>query len=375
MGNRTVMWAGGGYDYEPPEPPPATAVPGERRRGTFGASERLGATGLVAGRFLPLHRGHQYLIDFARASVEQLTVLVFTRKTDPISGARRAAWIRDLYPDVTVAEVASQLGIGDPDFASKFAELVEPHAGRPRYFFSSELSSRPVAAALGAAFIPVDPGRIAVPTSGSAIRANVMSNFHYLAPSVRPWFVRRIAVVGAESTGKTTLCARLREQFNAAVVPEWTRTLVESGQPISSDLIQTIARSQIASEDALARLEPGNNGGLLVCDTDLRTVHMWSHRMFEGEPPSWIKEAIADRPYDLYLLCCPDIPYVGPAERDQPKERSRFHIELQFELRNELCVELRGTREERYTAAADAIIGLYSPTTVFSARGSRMEKP
>ena len=66
------------------------------------------------------------LIEFARASVEQLTVLVFTRTTDPITGARRTAWIRELYPDVTVAEVASQLGIGDPDFATKFARLRIP---------------------------------------------------------------------------------------------------------------------------------------------------------------------------------------------------------------------------------------------------------
>lgn len=369
------MWYGGPlYDDTPspvPEaqPTPATPTAGIRTRGSFGPAERLGATGLVAGRFHPLHRGHQYLIEFARASVDKLTVVVFSAPQDAIAPATRVRWIRELYPDVRVEAVAARIELGDPTFAQQFANAVAPF-GKQAYFFTSELGYRPVAAAIGAALVPVDPTRMCVPASGSAICANVMENFHYLARSVRPWFVRRIAVVGAESAGKTTLCARLREQFKTLVVPEWTRVLVQAVPGgLASDQIQLVARSQIASEDALANQLPDANAGILVCDTELHMIYLWAKRLFEGEPPSWIREAIGVRPYDLYLLCTPELPYVGPAEWDRPADRRAFHDQLRADLASSNVVEISGTREERFAAAADAIIGLFTPKTLMSARG------
>lgn len=371
-----VLWYGSGYsssDYETqptePDPKPAAPVAGMRTRGSFGPAERLGATGLVAGRFSPLHRGHQYLIEFARASVEKLTVVVFTGPNDAIDAATRVRWIRDLYPDVRVEAVAAKIQPGDADWVQLFAKAVAPF-GTAAYFFTSELGYRPVAEAIGATLVPVDPTRMCVPASGSAICANVMENFHYLARSVRPWFVRRIAVVGAESSGKSTLCARLRDQFKTLVVPEWTRVLVQSVPGgLSSDQIQLVARSQIASEDALANQLPDANAGIMLCDTELHTIYLWAKRLFEGEPPQWIRDAIGRRPYDLYLLCAPEIPYVGPPEWDRPADRRAFHDQLRSDLASSNVIAISGTREERFATAADAIIGLFTPRTLLSARG------
>ena len=376
------MWAGGGnWDDASSSPPaddppkPAAAQPGRKTRGSFGPDERLGASGLVAGRFLPLHRGHQYLIEFARKSVERLTILVFADAADPITGETRVNWLRELYPDVAVVECRGKLAAGDREFATKFARIVARTlpGESPSHFFSSELAYRAAADALGARFVPVDPTRAAIPTSGSAIRANVMESFQFLARTVRPWFVRRVAVVGAESTGKSTLCARLREQFRMLVVPEWTRVLIESGpERLTSDQIQLVARSQIASEDALANQLHDANGGVLLCDTDLRTVALWSERLFEGGPPAWIAEQIDARPYDLYLQCGPDVPFVGAREWDRPADRLAFHDRLHGALRDQPVIELRGSRDERFKTAADAIIALFTPTTLLSARGARM---
>lgn len=381
MGRDTdiLMYCSGGdwnntYDPPPePEPPkPAVANPGKKQVVSFGPVKRLGATGMVAGRFLPLHRGHQYLLEFALASVEHLTVLVFTRDTDPVSGALRVQWITDLYPSAHVFAVPATIEVGDPRLAAKVAAVAAEY-GKPDFFFSSELNYRAAAAALGSTFVPVDPQRTVIPVSGEAIRANVMAHFNYLARNVRPWFVRRIAVVGAESTGKTTLCARLREEFKTLVVPEWTRVLVESGiAGMSSDLIQLIARSQIASEDAIANQLPDANAGVMFADTDLFTIYQWSKRLFEGEPPGWIAEQIALRPYDLYLLCAPDFPFVGAPAWDRPAERRAFHGRLRDALRDQPYVELTGSRDERFTTAADAIIGLFAPQKLLSARGAKL---
>jgi NadR type nicotinamide-nucleotide adenylyltransferase len=370
MGDRedrddSVMWAGGG-SWEPPADPPSVSlpaepiapVPGKKPEGRYGPSEPLGETGLVVGRFLPLHRGHQYLIEFAKRSVKALTVVVLSQADDPVA---------------TVHVLTTPVKLGAPGWQATFAAAVHKLAPKVSHFFSSELAYREAAHAIRAQFVPVDPSRIAVPISGTAIRTNVMDHFHYLAPAARPWFVRRIAVVGAESTGKSTLCARLREELGATIVPEWTRVLVESGQAaLASSQVQLAARSQIASEDALARQPPGANGGLLVCDTELRTIQLWAERLFTGDTNPWIGEAARARPYDLYLLCMPDIPFIGAREWDRPEERRRFHAHLTAALAGQPVVELAGSRDDRFRVAADAIIGLFQTNRLLSARGARI---
>ncbi len=380
--DRPSAWASGG-SWESPEPTESSAStssepprPGEKRHPSYGPAQELGDHGLVAGKFLPLHRGHQYLIEFARRSCKKLTVMIFVRPGDPVKKGQRLHWIRQIVddPDVAIHEVETT----QPDeqaIPQKFKSDIAPFVSGVSHFFTSELSYRPVADALGAKFVPVDPPRAAIPISGTAIRANLMDNFRYLVASVRPWFVRRIAVVGAESTGKSTLCARLKEEFSALVVPEWTRTLVEGGVEggIASEDLQLAARSQIASEDALAAQVVGSNAGVLICDTNLLTIEMWARRLFHGEPPSWFREQIAVRPYDLHLLCAPDIPFKGAPDRDQPAERMAFHDRLKGALSKGHFVELRGSRDERFKLAADAIISLFGPTTtLLSRRGQVM---
>lgn len=377
MTKHAVMWAGSG-SWEPSEPePPRDPGPGRRERGDWGTPAPTGDEALVLGRFLPLHRGHQYLIDVARASSRAVTVAVVYRPGDEIPPDVRVAWLRDLYRhDVRVVSVGLPLAPEDPDLAKQLRKLVSTEAPKAKVLFGSELAYRAPATAAGLAFVPVDPSRLTVPISGTAIRASVMEHFGYIAPPARPWFVRRVAVVGAESTGKSTLCARLRAELEVPVAPEWTRVLVESGtHTMRSQDVQLIARTQIATEDALARQVRGTNGAVIAVDTDLRTVWLWATRLYADEPPAWIAEAIRQRPYDLYLLCRPDIPFVGSRERDDPAGRAAFHDRLERELAatNAAVVELAGSPDERFRTAADAIIGLYTPRTLLSARGAVMK--
>jgi HTH-type transcriptional repressor of NAD biosynthesis genes len=378
-----VMWASAGSWDPSPETTESSSSssttppkPGEKRYPSYGPAAELGDHGLVAGKFLPFHRGHQYLIDFAKRSCKKLTIAIFVRPGDPVAEGQRREWIARHVADssVEIHEIATTIGDDVPQ-PSKFKALIDPHIRGVTHFFTSEPKYQPVAMALGATHVPVDPSRTAIPISGTAIRANLMDNFRYLVPSTRPWFVRRIAVVGAESTGKSTLCARLKEQFGALVVPEWTRVLVEGGVEggLRSEDIQLAARSQIASEDALAAQVVGSNAGVLLCDTDLRTIYLWGQRLFTVDPPTWIKEQIPARPYDLYLLCNPDIPFKGAADRDLPEHRRAFHDALKKDLANEHVVELTGSRDERFQVAADAIISLFGPTkTLLSRRGQIM---
>jgi len=380
--NRIALWRGG-PTWDPPDPPPppshggddAQTAPRSGDGSPFGTFERLGAHGVVAGRFLPFHRGHQYLLDFASSSVERLTVLVFERQGDELPGELRARWIRRQYAggSVTVSVISTRPD-DDPISPKRFSKLCGRQVQNATHFFSSEMAYQTHAQRIGAAFVPVDPTRATLPISGSAIRANVMENFRYLVATTRPYFVRRVAVIGAESSGKTTLCARLREQFGALVVPEWARILAGDGD-LEADQIQLVARSQIASEDALAGQVVGLNAGILLCDTDLRTVWQWARRLFKPylTMPQWLEHEIRDRPYDLYLACAPDLPFVGRPDRDRAAERRTFYDTLMKNLDQQRVVELTGSsREERYQTAADAIISLFAPTTLLSRRGAVM---
>src|SRR5207244_7794100 len=136
------------------------------------------------------------------------------------------------------------------------------------YVLASEDYGEKLAEVLGATFVPVDRARVAVPVSATEIRANPSATWPFLPRCVRPYFVRRVCVVGPESTGKSTLAARLAASLDTVHVPEYARALLEAhdGRLEALD-IPKIARGQLASEDALAR----SANRVLVCAPDVLT--------------------------------------------------------------------------------------------------------
>lgn len=368
MSRRAVAWYGGGYDYNEPPPPPGdeVAVPGRKIEGGYGpAAERVGF-GLVAGRFSPLHRGHQLVIEVALRTASKVIVAIAGRAGDEVPLALRAAWIRALYPTVQIETFEDAEPF--PAVPARLQELLRKMSAAP-HVFASEPAHRALAEAVAGTLVLVDPARAVIPISGSALRSSLLNHFAYVAPSARPALVRRIAVVGAESTGKTTLCTRLREELGAQIVPEYLATFLEAKRrgTVESEELQAVARAQAATEDALAAQA---TSGLLVADTELHTLHLWGKRLFEGEPPAWIADQIRARAYDLVLVCSPDIPYHGHPDWDRPVERRKFHADLVASLvsRKAAYVELRGGREECFEAAADAIIALYDAAPLLAAR-------
>jgi NadR type nicotinamide-nucleotide adenylyltransferase len=375
-------WAGGGgsYDYdddppkpapepkkkpapkkEPPAPRPDDQKPDPPPRRNDGP--RAGS-GLVLGRFVPPHAGHRYLIDFARGCVQHLTVLVLSSERDAIPGALRVAWLRELHPGVNVLHARDEAGPqpGDPDFARAWVGIVRRYVpDGPSLFFASDDHGCRFAEQLGATYVPVDPGRAIVPISATRIREEPLACFAFLPPCVRPWFVRRVAIVGAESTGKTTLAGELSIRYRTVFAPEYLRTLDRDRQgQLSTGDLTIAARAQMASEDALARVADR----VLFCDTDLRTVRLWSERLFDRAAP-WILDEELRRPYDLVLLCAPDVPFVGAPERDRPEARRALHARLRAAPRGGEVVELDGdwdARRARAIAAVDALLAQRGPS-------------
>ena len=166
----------------------------------------------------------------------------------------------------------------------------------------------------------------------------------------------RVVVTGSESTGKTTLAARLAGHFGAVHVPEFSRAYAESaGRELTRGDVEPIARGQLANE----RQAESQAGRLLVLDTDLLSTAVYG-RHYYGHAPDWIAEALRDHPADLYLLCDIDVPWVADPARDRGHMRPEMHALFVDAVRRTGVPStlIRGDWDERFRVGVDAVDAL-----------------
>jgi len=163
----------------------------------------------------------------------------------------------------------------------------------------------------------------------------------------------RVVLIGAESTGKTTLARSLSNEFGAPWVPEFAREYQgRKGAPLTAEDVDPIARGQIAAEDAA---QPGAN--LLILDTDLVSTAVYA-RHYYGSCPPWLDRAAQERRADLYLLLHPDVPWVADgAQRERPEAREVLHdlFRSMLETIRARFFDVRGSWDKRASIARAAI--------------------
>jgi NadR type nicotinamide-nucleotide adenylyltransferase len=164
----------------------------------------------------------------------------------------------------------------------------------------------------------------------------------------------RIAITGPESTGKTTLALQLAELFHGQYIPEFAREYVEKlPHHYTYQDVETIARTQVEQYFSTK----ANPEKLFIFDTWLIITKVWFKWVF-GNTPEWLEDQIQDCPIDLFLLCCPDLPWEADSVRENGGES---RMELFEEYRKELVaygfnfVEISGTGDKRLNNAAAAI--------------------
>jgi HTH-type transcriptional regulator, transcriptional repressor of NAD biosynthesis genes len=318
------------------------------------------ATGLILGKFLPPHLGHQYLLDFAAAYVESLTVLVGSLAREPIPGTLRAGWVEEMCPRARVLHVTDenpQEPHEHPDFWRIWIDTIRRRVPEgPDVVFTSEAYGDELACRLGARHVVVDRARELVPISGTRLRERPLAHWAYLPPAVRPYFAKRVVVFGPESTGKTTLARDLARHYGTVWVSEYARAYLDhKGSRFEPDDFPRFVAGQHAAEDALAR----QANRVLFCDTDALTTLIF-HRLFYGTTPDWVVAAAASRRYDLHLVLDVDVPWVADPQRDSPGDRERLRNLYLGELaaRDRRHVVIRGSWSERFAAACAAVDGL-----------------
>jgi NadR type nicotinamide-nucleotide adenylyltransferase len=167
--------------------------------------------------------------------------------------------------------------------------------------------------------------------------------------------IKKIAIVGPESTGKSTMSAYLAGHYKTAWVPEFAREYCENltAPPTWQDEINMF-KGQLELEKEL--LPKANQ--ILICDTTFITVKIWSDQMF-GKSPQEVLDELPKHPYDFYLLLNIDLPWQDDPLRDFPTMREHF-MDVWYKELNELnanYVLISGTGQDRYQNAVDALDG------------------
>ncbi len=333
--------------------------------------------GLILGKFMPVHRGHQYLIDFARSFTPDLTVVVGSLEAEPLSGELRVAWLHELYGDLRILHLTDenpQLPHEHPDFWNIWKRSLQRLVQRPiDYLFASEDYGEPLAQVLGARFIPMNGGRDLFGVSGTAVRNDPRRHWNDLPPCVQAFYGKRVLIFGPESTGKTTLANWLAQKFRGFVVPEYARTYLHArDEDFGLDDMTVIAQGQWASEEALAR----RGRPILFCDTDPLTTALWSQELF-GEVSPAVEKAAQWARYDVTLLLDVDVPWVQGPLRLRPDNRQQFFVQCReaLERRGRPFMKVSGSWDERRESAVQAISAFVPPCWLSGSQSASSDQP
>jgi len=353
--------------------------------------------GLVIGKFYPPHAGHRFLIRAAADSCEQVTVVVMAADVESIPLADRVSWLREDYRDRPEVRVCGTVDNLETDYDSPAVwdghvalmraavETAAPTEPPVDAVFTSEPYGAELARRFGAADVRLDGERATFTVSGTAVRADPVAYWDLLEPPVRAWFARRVVVLGAESTGTTTLSRDLAAALRArggphgrtGWVPEYGRELTvvklavtrahaaAAGHPEptifdldwSNGDFSTVVDRQAADEERLAR----DGGPVLVCDTDAFATVVWQER-YLGASTAEVRDQVAQLPpRALYILTDHvDVPFADDGLRDgehlRPWMTDRFRTVLAES--GVPWIEVHGDPRARLAQALDAVDAL-----------------
>lgn len=289
--------------------------------------------GLTLGKFAPLHKGHQLVIETALAEMDKVSVIIYDApETTLVPLNIRAKWIRELYPTIEVIEAwDGPTEVGDtPEIKRKHEKYILEHLKITgiTHFYSSEFYGEHMSKALGAINRQVDPTRNMVPISGRKIRENPFLYREFLVPIVYQDLIVNVVFLGAPSTGKTTIAQRLAEEYQTVWMPEYGREYWEKYQVnrrLTLEQLVEIAEGHLEREQNI--IYQANQ--YLFTDTNAITTYMFSLYYHQTVLPRLVELAhLAQSRYDLFFLCDTDIPYDDTWDRSGDVNRKTFQKQI-----------------------------------------------
>ncbi len=318
-------------------------------------------TGLVLGKFLPLHKGHIALINFAQTYCDELTILICSTASETILGEIRLDWIRESYRDnkkikpvhiIYDETVLPNTSISSREVSQKWADYLRNKFPSFDFVFTSEKYGDYLAEFTGAIHIPFNLPKTVVPVSGTLIRQNPFQYWDYLPDNVKPYLVKKICLVGTESTGKSTLTERLAKYFNTVFVPEMAREIIE--KTVECEPQHLIQIAELHARTIIEKTKIANK--LLFVDTDINITKSYSRFLFaqELEADNWVEETNC---FDLYLYLEKEVEFIQDGTRLEKNKRDLLDASHKntFEEKGINFVKINGTWEERFQKAIAAV--------------------
>lgn len=341
-------------------------------------------TGLIVGKFSPLHRGHELLILTAARQCERLIVLSYSSPEFPgCEREERQYWfehVKNIIPPWVEFLVVDPKQLCVRTFDGRDVDLDVPFNDEDEYqhrefcanvllqyfhttadvVFSSEDYGPGFATFLEKKFkhkvehVMVDQSRSKYAISGTTCRQDRAQLLAMTDEEVTASFVRRVVILGGESSGKTVLAQALRNQLDTRWVPEYGREYCDYIGGVENlrygDMLH-IGEKQVAIErwTALEMVRNGQFGKPLICDTSPLTTLFYTHQMFP-QPQGRVDPrliTLSKRRYDITILCAPTFPFVQDGTRQDEQFRELGHQWYLEKLKGKQYTLVTGTVAER----------------------------
>lgn len=314
--------------------------------------------GVVIGKFYPLHKGHQSLIETAIENSERLYILICTKYNEVPNPSIRLKWLKELYnhPNIIIKEIVD---IYDQNDSELWAELTKKTIGCfPDVVFTSENYGHEYSKYLNCVHKLVDLDRINIPISGTLIRNDPYKYWDYLHKIIRQFYTIRIVFCGAESTGKTTLSSRLASELKIDWILEYGREYCEK---IKNKIWTIKDFENIANKQNEIENEAAQNNKVIICDTDSLTTNVWCDRYIKEKTDFNFKPDYCDNTYYIFShVEGTELIDDGTRTDSNDEIRSWMHKEL-FETitaSGRPVFILTGAYEQRYKQGKEYIINI-----------------
>lgn len=296
--------------------------------------------GVTVGKFYPPHIGHKLMIDMASTHLDLLYVIIGYRHEEELLTGPERLWILGSHyynnSKVVVVPVLDDIGDAkaydeygtaiDEEFWNKWTRVFNDLVPDATHFVSSDFYGKEAARRLGIEWFPVDPDRETIDISGTEIRKDIQYCWDFLIPESKAHFTKKVAIVGPESTGKSTMTKNLAKAFNTVGVHEYGRTLSTTVDHdlVADDFVEIVSRQQTLNQSALL-----NAGPISFLDTEAFTTYEFS-KVYLEEPVEELYSSGFNQKVDAYILLAPTVDFVNDGTRVMPdhKERTNFFFDM-----------------------------------------------
>lgn len=332
--------------------------------------------GFFGGKFLPFHLGHAYVILSASNQVDELYVILSSsKKRDKEACERdgikyipadvRLSWLGEFANDlenIKVIHVEDDQGDEDYDW-KQGAKVIKEAIGKPIDFvFSSESKYDEIFKKYypKAKHVVIDEKRNAVNISATEIRRDLYAHWDKLPNCVRGYFAKRVAIIGTESTGKSTLVKKLAKYYNTNYVHEVGRDYCKK----YSNLLTEEMFNFVAMEHALLqRKKAEESNKVLFVDSDATVTQYYLDMYFRGKKSPLIEEAIKLQNYDLVIYLEPDLPWIADGYRFAGEQNQRIEnndrLKRMYQERGIKFEVVKGSYTERFNRARELIDNMF----------------